>query len=289
MTTLLAALLGAALGAGLLLAGAPVLLGAPHGSTRPASPGRLADRLARAGFTRFGPQTFVAVSAAIGLAVGAVALAVTGLPIVAVIAAAGGGLSPWFIAGWRVGARIRAARGLWPEAVDHLVAAVRAGQPLPDALASLATLGPVPFRPGFALFERRWRETGTVGVALDATKAHFADPTADRLLEIIRMAREVGGSELPGVLRDLALHLRQDLALRAEAEARQSWVTNAGKLGVAAPWVVLLMLTTRPEAARAYNTPAGTGLILGALALSLVAYRIMLLVGRLPEDRRWFR
>jgi tight adherence protein B len=173
--------------------------------------------------------------------------------------------------------------------VDHLVAAVRAGMPLPDALAALAETGPPPLRPGFRRFEERWRRTGTVGPALDDLKQHLADPTADRLIEVLRMAREVGGTELPSVLRDLAAHLRQDLALRAEVEARQSWVTNAGKLGLAAPWIVLGLLATRPEAARAYATPQGTVLLLAAAGVTLVAYRVMLAIGRLPEDRRWFR
>jgi tight adherence protein B len=169
------------------------------------------------------------------------------------------------------------------------VSSVRAGRPLPDAIAALAEQGPAALRDGFVLFERRWRETGTVGAALDAAKAHFADPTADRLLEILRMARQVGGTELPSVLRGLAAHLRQDLALRAEVEARQSWVTGAGKLGLAAPWLVLVLLATRPEAARAYGTPLGSLLIIAAAAVTLIAYRVMLALGRLPEDRRWFR
>ena len=76
--------------------------------------------------------------------------------------------------------------------------------------------------------------------------------------------------------------------MRSEIEARQSWVMNAAKLGVAAPWVVLLLLATRPEAAAAYGTPAGTVLIALGLAISVVAYRVMLGIGRLPAERRWF-
>ncbi len=225
----------------------------------------------------------------LGAASGAIALAVTSLAAVGAIACLAGALAPWTVAGWRARARAKAHRVLWPEVVDHLVAAIRAGQPLPDAIVELSRSGPAPFRPGFLVFERRWHETGTVAVALDAAKEHFADPTADRLVELLRMAREVGGTELPSVLRDLASALRQDQALRAEAEARQSWVTSAAKLGVVAPWIVLALLASRPEAAAAYNTPAGFALIVGALVACVAAYRIMLAVGRLPEERRWFR
>ena len=235
------------------------------------------------------PGLFVPVSVVIGLAAGALALAATGLPVVAALATIAAAVAPWTVLGWRARTRIRAARALWPVVVDALVASIRAGMPLPDAVAALAEEGPAPLRSGFARFAERWRETGTTSVALDAAKAHFADPTADRLLEILRMARQVGGTELPSVLRDLAVHLRADLALRSEMEARQSWVTGAGKLGLTAPWIVLVLLATRPEGAAAYGTAAGGLLIACAAVVTLAAYRAMVAIGRLPEDRRWFR
>jgi tight adherence protein B len=53
--------------------------------------------------------------------------------------------------------------------------------------------------------------------------------------------------------------------------------------------VILLLLASRPEAAAAYNTSAGVALIVGGLAVSVIAYRIMLGLGRMPEERRWFQ
>jgi tight adherence protein B len=284
-------LLGAVGGTGLVLLASPWLW--PHRSTgRPSRRGwsvGVADRLARAGFPRMAPGVFVAMSVVIAAVTASLVLALTGLTAIAALSLIVAGCAPWTIAGWRARSRRQAVRGLWPEVVDHIVASIRAGMPLPDALASLAELGPASLRPGFLRFQERWRRTGTVGPALDDLKAHFADPTADRIIEVLRMAREVGGTELPSVLRYLAAHLRQDLALRAEVEARQGWVTNAGKLGLAAPWVVLALLATRPEAARAYATAQGTLLLLGAAGVTLLAYRVMLAIARLPEDQRWFR
>jgi tight adherence protein B len=102
------------------------------------------------------------------------------------------------------------------------------------------------------------------------------------------MSREVGGTDLTRVLRSLSGYLREDAAIRSEVEARQSWVMNAARLGVAAPWIVLLLLSTRPEAAVAYNSPGGIVLIVGGLVLSVIAYRLMLFIARIPEERRWF-
>ena len=284
-------LLGALGGAGLLLVASPALWprrAAPPSATRSWSSG-IEERLGRAGFPRMAPGVFVATSIVLGLVVGALVLAGTGLTAAAALAVLVGATAPWLLAGRRAAARVRAARALWPEVVDHLVAAIRAGMPLPDAIAALAESGPAALRPAFRRFDERWRRTGTVGPALDDLKEHLGDPTADRLIEVLRMAREVGGTELPTVLRDLAAHLRQDLALRAEVEARQSWVTNAGKLGLAAPWIVLGLLASRPEAAAAYATPTGSALLVAAALVTVVAYRVMLAIGRLPDDRRWFR
>ena len=109
-----------------------------------------------------------------------------------------------------------------------------------------------------------------------------------RIVETLRMARQVGGTELPGVLRALSASVRTEAALRAEVEARQSWIRGAAVLGVAAPWVILVLLSMRPEGAAAYSSPEGVALILAGAAVSVVAYRVMLRIGRLPEPRRWF-
>jgi len=97
-------------------------------------------------------------------------------------------------------------------------------------------------------------------------------------VETLRMSREVGGTELPSILRALAASLRQEAAVRSEVEARQSWVLNAARLGVASPWIVLLMLASRGEAAAAYNSPAGMTLLVVGFAVTVLAYRLM--VGR---------
>ena len=98
----------------------------------------------------------------------------------------------------------------------------------------------------------------------------------------------MGGTELTTVLRALSSSVRADAALRAEVEARQSWVRGAAVLGVTAPWVILGLLALRPEGAQAYGSPEGVVLIVVGAVMSVVAYRVMIRLGRLPEPRRWF-
>jgi tight adherence protein B len=280
---------GLLLGIGLLLAASPLLW-----PSRAENPGRVSTKmrareiLVQAGLGRVGVSTVAAASVILGIAAGALVFAL--VPVIAVAFAAGILLLvlPSAVVVWRARAQRRATRVIWPDVVDHLVSAVRSGLALPESVVTLAHSGPPITRAAFADFERDYRMTGGFADSLDRLKDRLADPVADRIIETLRMSREVGGNELTTVLRNLAAYLRQDAAIRSEVEARQSWIVNAARLGVAAPWIVLLLLSTRPEAAAAYNSPEGVALITVGLALSVVAYRIMIGIGRLPEERRWF-
>jgi tight adherence protein B len=246
------------------------------------------DRLVQAGLARVSPGLVIAVALMLGLAAAALIMALVGVAALALAAGVVAALLPPVLISWQARRRRRATRVVWPDVVDQLVSAVRSGLALPDSLMVLAHSGPPPTRDAFERFAQDYRATGNFSRCIDDLKDRLADPVADRILETLRMSREVGGSELTTVLRNLGAYLRQENAMRSELEARQSWVVNAARLGVAAPWVVLLLLATRPEAAVAYNSPGGAALILLGLVISVVAYRVMIGLGRLPEERRWF-
>lgn len=182
-----------------------------------------------------------------------------------------------------------ALREVWPEAIDNLASAVRAGLSLPEGLSALALRGPAELRPPFARFAASYRASGRFGECLDALKDDLADPVGDRVCETMRVAREVGGSDLGTVLRTLSELLRADARTRSELETRQGWVINAARLAVAAPWVVLLLLGTQSQTLNAFDTPGGTLLLGIGGAVCLLAYRIMLHIGRLPEEQRVLR
>lgn len=280
---------GLLLGIGLLLVTSPLLWPSrAENSGKASTRMRAREILVQAGLGRVGVSTVAAASVILGIAAGALVFAL--VPVIAVAFAAAILLLvlPSAVVIWRARAQRRATRVVWPDVVDHLVSAVRSGLALPESVVTLAHSGPPITRAAFADFERDYRMTGGFADSLDRLKDRLADPVADRIVETLRMSREVGGNELTTVLRNLAAYLRQDAAIRSEVEARQSWIVNAARLGVAAPWIVLLLLSTRPEAAAAYNSAEGIALIAVGLALSLVAYRIMIGIGRLPEERRWF-
>lgn len=282
-------ILGAALGVGLLLVVSPLLWPARGQANRPVrSRSAFADEVALAGIPGAPLVAVVAVAAVLGAVGAALAQAVFAVPVLTAVGGVLGGLLLPVVIRSRANRRRSANRAIWPDVVDHLVASVRAGMSLPDSIGALADLGPIATRPAFASFDDEFRRTGDFGSAVDSLKARLADPTADRIVETLRMAREVGGTDLTSVLRGLSAYLREDAALRAEVSARQSWIRNAARLGVAAPWLLLLVLASRPETLRAYDSTAGTALILCGVGVTLVAYRLMIGLGRLPEERRWF-
>ena len=156
-------------------------------------------------------------------------------------------------------------------------------------MAQLAHRGPVELREPFGRFAHDYRAGGRFGDALDALKESLADPVADRIVEALRLTREVGGTDLGRLLRTLSTFLREDARTRGELEARQSWTVNGARLAVAGPWVVLGFLATRPETAAAYNSVTGAAVLAGGAACSAAAYHLMLRIGRLPEEERVLR
>ena len=279
------ALLGLLLGVGLLLVwrSGPR---APQRASTPRPPGRRARLLAEAGLTGINPAQLVALQVLLGVLAAVVVLLTTGTVTVSVAFGVFAAALP-HVQVRRLAARRRAdLREVWPEVVDNLASAVRAGLSLPEALSALALRGPEVLRPPFARFAADHRSSGRFGESLDRLKADLADPVGDRIVETLRVAREVGGSDLGRVLRTLATFLREDARARAELETRQGWVVQAARLAVGAPWVVLLLLATQSTTLAAYDTPVGTALLLGGAAVCLVAYRLMLRIGRLPQDVR---
>ncbi|QQO77455.1 type II secretion system F family protein [Actinomyces sp. HMT897] len=250
---------------------------------------RLSDLLVQAGVGRTSPAVFVVGSLVLGLVVLLVFLGVSRAWPIAVAFGVIALAAPYALVSARARARRTRLREIWPETVDTLVSGVRAGMSLPEALGNLGARGPEAVRAEFTAFSVDYASTARFDTCLDRLKARFADPVADRIVEALRLAHEVGGTDLTVLLRNLARMLREDMRTRGELEARQSWTVNGARVAVAAPWLVLALLSTRPEAARAYATAAGAT-VLGAGALaSVVAYRLMLRLGRLPEEERILR
>jgi tight adherence protein B len=280
------AVLGLGLGVGLVLIASAFVIPARPRRDRGRS---LRHLLARAGLTEVSPAGLVALSTACGLVafVGVRVLSRTA-PVALAFGCIGGYL-PFGVLRSRARRRQREFAEVWPEAVDNLASGIRAGLALPEALAGLGSRGPEPLRPAFAAFGLDYQASGRFLDALDRLKDRLADPVGDRVVEALRVAREVGGGDLGRLLRSLSSFLREDARTRSELESRQAWTVNGARLAVSAPWLVLLMLSFQRDVIARYATGAGVVVLVLGATMCTAAYWLMMRIGRLPTERRILR
>jgi len=176
----------------------------------------------------------------------------------------------------------------WPEVIDHLMSGIQSGLSLTESLAGLSTRGPEVLRPAFTQFKANLYGSGDLTQAIEELKAMFSHHGSDQIFEALIISKTLGGSELLQILRTLGDFLRQDLALRREIEVKHGWIKNSAHLSAAAPWILLLLLSTQPSTASAYSTTTGALILLAGLVMTGVAYIWMNRLGRLPETPRVF-
>jgi tight adherence protein B len=250
--------------------------------------GRVQQLLDQAGWGSLHAPVVMALWALMALVLAAVVGVLVPIPTLMPLALVACGLGGRAVLRGRIAARQRRLRAAWPGLVDHIRQVIRSGGGVAEAVAGLEHHSPEELRGFFAAFGREVDAGARVDSALAQLKDEVADPVADRIIEALRMAHEVGGRELPSVLHSLQASVRADIAVREDALAKQSWIRAASRLGVAAPWLVLVVLSGRQETIDAYDSPAGIAIIVGGALLSALAYRMMSRLGRLPVDQRWF-
>jgi tight adherence protein B len=175
-----------------------------------------------------------------------------------------------------------------PELIDILIADVQSGLSLNESLGGLAYRGPEFLRGEFGNFAQTLQMHGDFTEALSILKENLAHPSTDQIIEALFLARELGGAELLTILRLLGKFIREDLALRREIEVKQNWIKNSAHLSAAAPWILLLLLSTQPSTVSAFSNPTGIAILCAGLGLTALAYLWMNSLSRMPVPRRIF-
>ena len=246
----------------------------------------LQRQLSEAGLTETAQRTIWLASTACALVGGLLGLITSGQAVLGLIAAVAASSVPVVVIRSRINRRRREFSEAWPDAVDNLASAIRAGLSLPEALIALSETGPAALRPSFLVFAQDYQRTGRFIDSLARLKQQLSDPVGDRIVESLRIAREVGGGDIAQMMRTLSAFLREDLRTRAELEARQSWTVSAARLAVASPWVVLVMMSTGSSGLAAFNTGVGFLVLISGAVICGGAYYLMLRLGRLPAEQR---
>jgi tight adherence protein B len=182
--------------------------------------------------------------------------------------------------------RVKLPADVWPDVVDDLASAIRAGLSLPQAVVELCNSGPEQLRPAFQLCRDQYQAKGDFNTGLSLIAQNLADPQADKFVASLQIAHEVGGADLGVLLRTLSEVMREEAVLRGEIVARQSWTVNGAKLAVAAPWVTALVLSTRETAANVYLSASGIRMLAICAVVSVLAYVAMMKIAELPNEKR---
>ena len=177
---------------------------------------------------------------------------------------------------------------LWPDVVDHLITGIQSGMSLVEALSQLAERGPRELAPYFAEFNRQIRKNGDFNSSVSWLQNQFSHYASDQIFEAIILSRSLGGTHLLQILRMVGDFIRQDLALRKEIEVKHGWIKNSAHLSAAAPWLLLLLLSTQPATASAYATSTGAVILVSGIVMTAIAYLWMNKLGALPKPPRVF-
>jgi tight adherence protein B len=234
------------------------------------------------------PRQFWAGSVIVGLAAFATIVLVTGAPLVALVPAVAVALLPHAYFGRCRAVRLRRVQEAWPDGLRDLLASIVAGRSLPQALTTLAATGPAPLQEAFARFPLLSRMLGTV-LALEVVKEELADPTSDRVMEVLILAHERGGQIVREILEDLIVATTKDIKVLEEIETEGLEMKINSRAVLVLPWVVLVALTIREGPFRDfYRSTGGLLVVLGGGVLSALGYFLVSRLARNPQERRVF-
>lgn len=239
------------------------------------------------------PQVEIAAlgaAAAIGVATFALALGVTAAPAIAValaVLAAGG---PLAASAARRTRRKAAVVERWPDLLSVLRSHLTAGATLPEGFVAAGRRAGGELAAGAERVERAIAVAGDVFPrALDELREHLADPVSDRVLTTLAEAHRAGGHRVGAVLGSLATSVADELRLRKAHDAALTQQRLTATVALVAPWVLLVLtVTTNPQAAEVYRTPNGVTVVAVGLGATLAGYGLARRVARLSRPPRLF-
>lgn len=184
--------------------------------------------------------------------------------------------------------RLAAIQEAWPDGLRDLLASVRSGSSLPTAIENLASFGPTPLREAFHGFGVYSRSLGVVP-ALEMVREDLSDPTSDRVVEVLVLAYERGGTVVPEILDDLANATTRDLWTMEQVRTEALEQKINSRVVFVLPWLVLVAITARNGAFREfYSTSAGVLVVAIGGVLSLIGVAIASKMSAQPPEPRVF-
>lgn len=228
--------------------------------------------------------------AVLGVATAAFALVygLTGLIVVSVVPALVVATMPRAYFSRARARRVQMVQESWTDGLREVLSSIRSGASLPTAIENLAMFGPAPLREAFQGFGIYSRSLGVVP-ALEMVKKDLADPTSDRVIEVLILAYERGGPVVTEILSDLADATTRDLWTLEQVRTETLEHKINARIVFILPWLVLVAMTARSGAFRDfYSTAAGVLVVAMGGVMSLVGIVIASRLGAVPDEPRVF-
>ena len=235
---------------------------------------------------RVTPVQFAMASAGAGGATFVLLFLLTGVPMVSFAPALLVTVVPCLYFAHVREKRMSAVQRAWPDGLRDLVASISSGMSLQRAVEQLASSGPAPLQEAFERFSFLARTVGMVP-ALEIVKEALADPTSDRVIEVLILAHERGGTIVLDILRHVAQATTRDVWTLEAIQTEQLEQKINARVVFLLPWMVLVAMTLRDGPFRDfYRSPAGALVIgLGAVLSAFGIWLVTRLGDGEDEDR----
>jgi tight adherence protein B len=254
---------------------------------------RLAARrdewLVQAGLVDVRWTGFVAVVAVLFAAAFAIAYAMFGGVLPAIVLGAFAATFPIASSRARRANRLATAQEAWPRMIEEIrIQTSGLGRSIPQALFEVGQRGPVELRSAFEAAHREWLISTDFERTLSVLKSRLADPTADATCETLLIAHELGGSDLDRRLTALIDDRILDAQGRKDARAKQAGVRFARRFVLLVPLGMALAGMSVGNGREAYKTPSGQLLVILGIGMVVACWVWSAHLMKLPEEQRVF-
>jgi tight adherence protein B len=227
--------------------------------------------LLREARVEWAPETFLLISVGLAFGLGAATLLLTDMLPAAAVVAALGALTPYLVLRHKRNSRVARFEEEFPESIDLLTRAIRAGHPLASGMRMVADEGP----PTVAEEFRQTFEEQRFGLPFEDALLGMVDRTSLVDVRIFAIAvliqREVGGN-LAEILDNLAQTIRGRFYIRRQLRVYTAQGRLSGYTLAAMPVVVgfLLFLMQPEHIGLLFETRVGWFMVGVALLLQLM-------------------
>lgn len=180
----------------------------------------------------------------------------------------------------RANAKRIAALNAWPAFVEFYVSALQSGISVSDAFSFVDEFKLKGLEQPLGQLEKDLNGANSLEGALRKFKKTLAHNHSDAFCEIIILGSNSGSGNLIHTLQEHAKLVRANLMAMGAATARNSAIISVAKLGLLAPWILVGVLSVNQQNRTAFASDAGSLLLFLGFAVSVIAYRLILLAAK---------